>query len=89
MFTKLSDLSTLTHCIGVWGFFVFLNIHTGILRRAWLAGFSVGVLCAGAAAFRLGHRSKQRPNALASLEATVAGTAHVSVCFGHKQRRLI
>lgn len=35
-----------------------LNIHTRILWWARLAGFSVGILCAGTAALGLGHRSK-------------------------------
>lgn len=62
-----------------------LNLHTGVQRRAGPAGLSVGVLRAGAAAFRLGHRAEQGPHALAALIAAVAGAAHVSVCFGQEQ----
>lgn len=51
----------------------------GALWRTGLAGLPVGILRVGTAAFRLGHRPEQRPDALSAPVPAVTRAAHVCV----------
>lgn len=57
----------------------FLQGNTWIFGRARLAGLSKAIVWISTAAFRLGHRARERTHAHPLLNSAIAGTTHVSV----------